>query len=306
MKKFLIFFVITFIFLITPLSLANQYDISISQIQDKLVYKEKIMLNNQKEVSLFLPDEASGISASTTYQQKGNERIFNAKEFEISYITKELNKAGNELYFVKKIEAPFDSNISLKLILDSGYIIDKSDIYPTGEITTDGEHIIITWNFQNKKQYESIPIFLTIKNTTPPYLKYILWITLMIGILAILVYILPKITSKFKKSEKPKVIIKKIVKVIEREKKTQNQGEGKASGNRVGALSIELEKHLLDEERKMLEELRKADRNEMWQKQLQTNLNLSKAKTSRLIRNLETRQLITKIPFGNTNKIILK
>lgn len=292
MKKFLILISIFLIFLITPISLANQYNISISQVENTLVYKEKIALNTQQEISLMLPDSASGISASTPYQQKGTALIFNTKEFQISYITKELNKAGNELYFVKKIQVPFDSNISLQLILDSGYIIDKSDIYPAGEITTDGEHIIITWNFQNKKQYETIPIFLTIKNTSPPYLKYILWMTLIIGILAIIAYILPK----FKKSEKPKVIIKKIVKVIEREKKQTKKEEN----------NIELEKHLLDEERKMLEELRKSDRNEMWQKQLQTNLNLSKAKTSRLIRNLETRQLITKIPFGNTNKIILK
>jgi len=64
--------------------------------------------------------------------------------------------------------------------------------------------------------------------------------------------------------------------------------------------------YLLDTEKKIIEELKKADRNELWQKQIQNSTGFSKAKLSRLIRNLESRNLIVKIPFGNTNKIKLK
>ena len=64
--------------------------------------------------------------------------------------------------------------------------------------------------------------------------------------------------------------------------------------------------HLLDTEKKIIEELKKVDRNELWQRQLQASTGFSKAKISRLIRNLEARGLVTKIPFGNTNKIRLK
>jgi hypothetical protein len=67
-----------------------------------------------------------------------------------------------------------------------------------------------------------------------------------------------------------------------------------------------VEKYLLDEERKIIELLSHSDRHESWQRKIQSELNLSKAKTSRLIRNLEARRLIEKIPFGNTNKIRLK
>jgi len=43
----------------------------------------------------------------------------------------------------------------------------------------------------------------------------------------------------------------------------------------------------------------------MWQKQLQLKTGFSKAKLSRVIRNLESRSLVKKIPFGNANKIRL-
>ena len=64
--------------------------------------------------------------------------------------------------------------------------------------------------------------------------------------------------------------------------------------------------YLLDTEKNIIEELKKADRNELWQRQIQSSTGFSKAKVSRLIRKLESRGLITKIPFGNTNKIRLK
>jgi uncharacterized membrane protein len=64
--------------------------------------------------------------------------------------------------------------------------------------------------------------------------------------------------------------------------------------------------YLLDTEKKIIDELKKANRNELWQKQIQSSTEFSKAKVSRLIRNLEARGLIIKIPFGNTNKIRLK
>jgi hypothetical protein len=67
-----------------------------------------------------------------------------------------------------------------------------------------------------------------------------------------------------------------------------------------------VEKYLLDEERRIVEFLTHSDRHESWQRKIQEELSLSKAKTSRLIRNLESRGLLEKIPFGNTNKIRLK
>lgn len=63
--------------------------------------------------------------------------------------------------------------------------------------------------------------------------------------------------------------------------------------------------HLLEDETKIIELLKKADRRESWQRKIQEETGFSKAKLSRMIRNLEARELIEKIPMGNTNKIRL-
>lgn len=63
--------------------------------------------------------------------------------------------------------------------------------------------------------------------------------------------------------------------------------------------------YLLDSEKKIIDELKKAPKKELWQKQLQNSSEFSKAKVSRVVRNLEARGLIKKIPYGNTNKIRL-
>jgi uncharacterized membrane protein len=64
--------------------------------------------------------------------------------------------------------------------------------------------------------------------------------------------------------------------------------------------------YLLKSEQKIIEELEKSDNKQIWQRELQNKTEFSKAKLSRIIKNLESRNLIEKIPFGNTNKIKLK
>jgi uncharacterized protein YneF (UPF0154 family) len=64
--------------------------------------------------------------------------------------------------------------------------------------------------------------------------------------------------------------------------------------------------YLLEDEKIFIELLKKSNRRENWQRKLQEELGFSKAKLSRMVRNLESRGLIEKIPIGNTNKIVLK
>jgi hypothetical protein len=64
--------------------------------------------------------------------------------------------------------------------------------------------------------------------------------------------------------------------------------------------------YLLEDEKRFIELLKKSNRRENWQRKLQEELGFSKAKLSRMVRNLESRGLIEKIPIGNTNKIVLK
>lgn len=126
----------------------------------------------------------------------------------------------------------------------------------------------IRWNVSVERPFA---IFLNLEKKT----NYVwVWIVLLVAILAL-------VSFKF------------------REKKVS----GKISGVKKKKIDYTF---LLDEERKIIEMLKKAKRNEMWQNQIQKQGEFSKAKTSRLIRNLESRGLVKKIPFGNTNKIVLK
>lgn len=62
----------------------------------------------------------------------------------------------------------------------------------------------------------------------------------------------------------------------------------------------------IEAEQQVVNLLKDAPHHELWQKQIQQSCNFSKAKLSRVIRNLESRGVIVKEPHGNTNKVILK
>lgn len=64
--------------------------------------------------------------------------------------------------------------------------------------------------------------------------------------------------------------------------------------------------HLLPDEAKVIEILRGSEKRESWQRKIQEETGFSKAKLSRIIRNLVARELVEKIPIGNTNKVRLQ
>lgn len=200
-----------------------------------------------------------------------------------NYVNSEkMNSAGNEIYFIKKIifQDNYDS-AEIKINLEKGMVVKPEEIFPTNyKIETNGQTISIIWNLDSVKKSEAFAIFATLEDTSFNY-DFIYWI-IGIVILLIIGFLIHK---KFPKQK----IIK--VKVKSKQKPIKEKDEYD---------------FLLDTEKKVIEELKKADRNELWQKQIQNAAGFSKAKISRLIRNLESRGLITKIPFGNTNKIRLK
>jgi uncharacterized membrane protein len=172
--------------------------------------------------------------------------------------------------FLKKIVFPSDfDNAKIKINLEEGFVVGEDGAYPSGyKIETDEQAISLIWEFNNVQAAEPIAIFVNIRDLHKGYN----WIWFVLGF-ALVILIAYGLFFYFFRRKK---------------------------------INKNLDKHLLDEERKVLEELRKSDRNEMWQKNIQKNLGLSKAKTSRLVRNLESRELVQKIGFGNTNKIVLK
>lgn len=62
---------------------------------------------------------------------------------------------------------------------------------------------------------------------------------------------------------------------------------------------------LVDHEKVIVDLLKKAEGNVMWQKQIQVQSNFSKVKVSRILQSLEKRGVIRKESWGNTNKIHL-
>jgi len=141
-----------------------------------------------------------------------------------------------------------------------------NEIFPQGYSLSNSE---IRWNVSAGKPFA---IFLNLDKKT----NYVwIWIILLVIVFGVVYF----------KVKKRKIVVKHVAK-SKKEKIDYT--------------------YLLDEERKIIEMLKKSKRNEMWQNAIQKQGEFSKAKTSRLIRNLESRGLVKKIPFGNTNKIVLK
>lgn len=191
----------------------------------------------------------------------------------LNYSTQEgLSKVKDEYYFIKEIRFDRDyDSAEVSLILDQGVTIKEDNVYPKNYVLeTDGSNIIVKWNFQNVRLGESVALFIIMEDSSASFSK-IVRIVIIIVVLAILFLILSYlfISRKIKKKDN-------------------------------------FDKHLMENEKKVILELKKADKNELWQKQLQLKTGFSKAKLSRIVRDLESRGLISKIPFGNTNKIIAK
>jgi len=219
--------------------------------------------------------QLAGALAYTIQLEQASDKIITREgenNSSLNYIgAEDLEVSENSLFLIKKIN--FKSNFNeteVVLILDEGYFVEEESTFPEGYTIEDGKNQILTWKRTNVSRSEPLAIFVQIEKRN----YNLLYVIITLAILVTLTIL----------SKKSKIF--KNIPVLDKKNIDSS--------------------HLLDEERKILEELKNADRNELWQKNIQKNLGLSKAKTSRLIRNLEARNLIKKIPFGNTNKISLK
>ena len=192
---------------------------------------------------------------------------------------------GAKQYFVYRIIFPDSfADAIIRVNLDKGIIIPNKEIFPEAyKIETNGETISILWELKDVKMGNSFPIFVVLEDTTKINYSY-LWAIPLVLLGSIIIFWILNNKKKKKINEKNKI------------KKDNSEEKEKVP---------EKYSYLLDTEKKVIEELKKADRNELWQKQIQITTGFSKAKVSRLIRNLESRGLIKKIPMGNTNKIKL-
>ncbi len=208
-------------------------------------------------------------------------------EFDSSYPIIDLK--DNQLLFSSRYNQIYETNSFIFILrLPLGYGISKEKdlsfyINPeANEIYSDGQRVILRW--QEKPLNEKFEVSVISEQLIEPLnvLAIILALVLIIIILLLVFYFKKKI-----KHEKEKITKKKST--AKRKPKTET-----------------IEEYLMESEKKIIDELKNADKKELWQKQLQLKTEFSKAKLSRVIRNLEARNIIQKIPYGNTNKIKLK
>ncbi|MCU0642292.1 MAG: hypothetical protein MUF61_01780 [archaeon] len=285
--KFKFIFVLIFLSFLVPVS-ASTYNIELNQVDGAILVKHVISLESFSEISIPLPADAYSISSDAQYSIEGDILTAEAKTLKISYLTNDiLEKSGRDYYLVTKIPFQFDFNsVNIKLIMEEGYHLDESKAFPVpSTVGTDGTQIYLEWKLGDVSAESDVPLFVSIKSSQKGTSYWTILIISSLVVIFILYYIYKNyLESRFSKKEKtPK----------------------KKAGKSMKAEKTPIESHLLESEKAVIQILKQADRGELWQKELQLKTGFSKAKLSRVIRNLESRNLVDKVPFGNTNKIRL-
>ncbi len=210
-----------------------------------------------------------------------------------------LDISGNNIYFLKKITFFEDySEVRVRINLDERVVVNQNQIFPAGySFESDGKTISIVWNLNDVKSSQIFTIFAELKDTSKDFSFYFALILGVLLAIAVFYFILDRLIFKKKKQIEKNKIQQKIgqAPVV-----TTSESKNKVIQER------EKYEYLLETEKKVIDALKQTERNELWQKQIQNLTGFSKAKVSRLINNLEQRNLVRKINFGNTNKIRLK
>src|SRR3989344_5235802 len=199
-----------------------------------------------------------------------------ANKIRIEYASSYYIEYSSKYYFTSEINPIITGNLEIKVILPEGATLDKayndrssSSVYPKpARLETNGKNIIINWN-QETKAYSPLALFLVYDINDFNY--YIIIILLLIALI---------IFFTFKTIKKREIKIKKI--------KINN-----------------VEKHLKNDE-KLIVNILKQKKGSCTQSTLLTLTNMSKASLSRLLDELEERNIIRKEQQGNKNLIILR
>ena len=281
MKKLFVFLTFALLFII----LAGTISATIET--DYYIYEKKVLVRHSFEekvsdLELRIPSDYSALQINSGYNLEKSAnyyliKINSADNLSISYITQSMiDKSENQYFFVARNYLDKPQNVKL-VLPESAVLLEEGIVSPEpDEISSDGRSIILKWENYNEKQIVVDYEFLKNRN----FIYYLIFGFLILIFLACILFERKKHKEKLKK-----------VKI--KNKKTKPKSEI-------------IEEHLMESEKAIINELKKAEKTQLWQKQLQTNTGFSKAKLSRVIRNLEIRNLIQKIPLGNTNKIKLK
>ncbi|HOI19280.1 MAG TPA: hypothetical protein PLX15_05475 [Candidatus Woesearchaeota archaeon] len=304
-------FLLVIVVLISNYSLANEsgntilkYDLE-ENIAKVLI---QINLNEIEPFQLKIPKDSEEISSSETFNQKtfkDYKTVYfdNPKNQQISieYQTQSVIENSKDSFFILDISSFKSQNISLELALPKQAILKYSlesptpSIFPsTDKIKTDGQRITLIWDSKSLKDKEAILVIYNYKQTYQNTLITIVSISL-VSLAIILIYI-----NKFAKNSQ----------LIQNKSTSSKSTFSNALDESLiktdeTQLQENLTKNLFEEEKQIVLLLLKSPENQIWQKELQHNVGISKVRLSRKLRNLKQKGLIESIPYGNTNKIRL-
>jgi len=253
------------------LNIASAQEIKDLQIEVKILDSKALISykieTELSQLTINLPENSKIIDCSSNYSISGNKLTLTSINAQLTLDYSTDEFIENNRYFTTNLQIPETEKLNVRLILPESATLDKS--YPEASLTSDGKHIILNWNSQNVKDF---PVFVTYSEKSEQWLWYALIVLIAVAAFSIILTIRKRKIKKVKtKKQKP-------------EKK---------------------ELHLLESESAVIKTLKQA-KGELWQKQIQLKTGFSKAKLSRVIRDLEARGLVKRIPMGNTNKIRLK
>ena len=234
-----------------------------------------ILAPNANDAEILVDDEEKECLSQAEFIRCGN--VSKGKHtIKISYETDYLTAEVGENTLIRYTDRlPYHAkNQKITLKLPVGYIIPQERgkdesfyISPKPkEVYSDGQRIILYW----EQEGQELPISAVARKVIGPPLGWIAS-TLIAAIAAAGVATWVVLNQR----RKPKPVQKKTI---------------------IPAL--------IDNEQKIVNFLKETG--EVWQKQIHHETGFSKAKVSRILRNLEERGVITKTIYGNTNKIALK
>jgi len=284
-----------FLLLALPVGLAmTENELIYTIVEENTIVEQTINFSvPQPRWEITLPLDAQALEANVAYEISTTAEaqiisVSNVKNIKIKYISESFVEITKDRYFtlnLAKIEGKKEITVILPEAATLKYTLDsaKSSIIPSAtEITTDGKRIVLKWQDEDLAQANSLLIIYQ----EPQKINWTFWI-IMVFLIFLIFGILEYFILK-KRKKKVSVLPEKIQESITPEPKE------------------ELTRNLFEEEKAIIEILLKAKDQELWQKKLLFELGISKVKLSRKLRNLEAKDLIERIPFGNTNKIRLK
>ena len=264
---------------------AKEYSIDYNIAYNKAVVYNKIMFYNKTDSTLMLalPEDAEAISAYTDGKKIEVETVNSsiviqagAKTVEFNYITKFFLDKDT---FITDFSAPFDiDSLRIKVVLPSkaavlkqqNSVVPKADSY-----SSDGQSIIINWEKQLSAG-ESIPLMVRFSAAKNYSMILLFALIIVLGIGAYFAV---------KKSKIVREVETKIIKEIVKEDM--------------------VEKHLKEDEEQIINILKQRE-GQCEQGTLGVITGFPKATLSRILKELEDRNVISKQKKGKKNLVFLR